>query len=73
MRMVVMNGACLRRNEGLRRITTSASPKMQEAFQPGATPVKDAKRRFLCYNMVGSITTIEHDGYSHIEVIQVFG
>jgi chromosome transmission fidelity protein 4 len=61
------------RNEGLRRITTSASPKMQEAFQPGATPVKDAKRRFLCYNMVGSITTIEHDGYSHIEVIQVFG
>lgn len=61
------------RNEGLRRITTSASPKMQEAFQPGATPVQLGKRRFLCYNMVGSITTIEHDGYSHIEVIQAFG
>ncbi|KAE8125017.1 hypothetical protein FH972_019855 [Carpinus fangiana] len=56
------------RNEGLRRIMTSASPKMQEAFQPGATPVQDGKRCFLCYNMVGSITTIEHDGYSHIEI-----
>jgi chromosome transmission fidelity protein 4 len=61
------------RNEGLRRIMTSASPKMQEAFQPGATPVQDGKRCFLCYNMVGSITMIEHDGYSHIEVIQAFG
>lgn len=55
------------RNEGLRSIT-SARPKMQEAFQPGATPVQPGKRSFLCYNMVGSITTIEHDGYSHIEI-----
>lgn len=42
--------------------------KMQEAFQPGATPIQPGKRRFLCYNMLGSITTMEHDGYSHIEV-----
>ncbi|KAK7845380.1 wd repeat and hmg-box dna-binding protein 1 [Quercus suber] len=55
------------RNEGLRSIT-SARPKMQESFQPGATPVQPGKRSFLCYNMVGSITTIEHDGYSHIEI-----
>lgn len=41
---------------------------MQEAFQPGSTPMQPGKRRFLCYNMVGSITTIEHDGYSHIEI-----
>ena len=53
-------------NEGLKS-TTSARLKMQEAFQPGATPVQPGKRRFLCYNMLGSITTIEHDGYSHIE------
>ncbi|KAI3759231.1 hypothetical protein L6452_06888 [Arctium lappa] len=43
-------------------------PIMQEAFQPGATPVQSGKRRFLCYNMLGSITTMEHDGYSHIEI-----
>ncbi|KAF3437994.1 hypothetical protein FNV43_RR20750 [Rhamnella rubrinervis] len=42
--------------------------KMQEAFQPGATPAQPGKRRFLCYNMLGTITSIEHDGYSHIEI-----
>lgn len=42
--------------------------KMQEAFQPGVTPVQSGKRRFLCYNMLGCITTMEHDGYSHIEI-----
>lgn len=57
-------------NEELRSIT-SAWQKMQEAFQPGATPVQPGKRRFLCYNMVGCVTTIEHDGYSHIEVIPI--
>ncbi|KAK2969699.1 hypothetical protein RJ640_004205 [Escallonia rubra] len=46
----------------------SAAPKLQEAFQPGATPVQPGKRRFLCYNLLGSITTMEHDGYSHIEI-----
>ncbi|KAK9278760.1 hypothetical protein L1049_028337 [Liquidambar formosana] len=55
-------------NEGLRSVMSSVRPKMQEAFQPGATPVQPGKRRFLCYNMLGSITTIEHDGYSHIEI-----
>lgn len=42
--------------------------KMQAAFQPGATPAQPGKRHFLCYNMLGSITTMEHDGYSHVEV-----
>ncbi|KAK1296971.1 hypothetical protein QJS10_CPB15g01087 [Acorus calamus] len=42
--------------------------KMQAAFQPGSTPVQAGKRSFLCYNMLGSVTTIENDGYSHIEV-----
>ncbi|KAJ0988269.1 hypothetical protein J5N97_006625 [Dioscorea zingiberensis] len=45
-----------------------ARPKMQEAFQPGSTPIQPAKRRFLCYNLLGSITTLENEGYSHIEV-----
>lgn len=49
-----------------------AGPKMQEAFQSGFTPVQPGKRRFLCYNMLGSITTLEHDGYSHIEVFIFF-
>lgn len=43
-------------------------PKIQETFQPGATPAKVGKRNFLCYNMLGSITTMEHDGYSRIEI-----
>ncbi|XP_072962033.1 protein ENHANCER OF LHP1 1 [Typha angustifolia] len=42
--------------------------KTQEAFQPGSTPPQSGKRRFLSYNMLGSITTIENEGYSHIEV-----
>lgn len=46
-------------------------PKLQEAFQPGSTPVQAGKRRFLFYNMLGSITTLENNGYSHIEVNMV--
>ncbi|WOK95221.1 WD repeat and HMG-box DNA-binding protein 1 [Canna indica] len=46
----------------------STRPKMQEAFQPGFTPAQAGKRHFLAYNMLGSITTIENEGYSHIEV-----
>ncbi|OIV97113.1 hypothetical protein TanjilG_10059 [Lupinus angustifolius] len=49
------------------RVPTSKT-KMQEAFQPGSTPMQPGKRRFLCYNMLGTITTVEHDGYSHIEI-----
>ncbi|KDP31399.1 hypothetical protein JCGZ_11775 [Jatropha curcas] len=55
-------------NEGLRSTATSARSKMQEAFQPGSTPLQPGKRRFLCYNMLGTITTVEHDGYSHVEI-----
>ncbi|XP_059644815.1 protein ENHANCER OF LHP1 1 [Cornus florida] len=54
--------------KALRSPTTSAGPKLQDAFQPGATPAQPGKRCFLCYSMLGSITTIEHDGYSHIEI-----
>ncbi|CAN4088315.1 unnamed protein product [Withania somnifera] len=56
-----------KRNE-LRNVPIIAGPKMQVAFQPGATPQLPGKRRFLCYSMLGSITTMEHDGYSHIEI-----
>ncbi|KAL2935394.1 WD repeat and HMG-box DNA-binding protein 1 [Bienertia sinuspersici] len=42
--------------------------KLQEPFQPGATPVQPGTKCFLCYNMLGSITTMQHDGYSHIEI-----
>lgn len=54
--------------KGSRNMMLTKGTKMQEAFQPGATPAQPGKRHFLCYNMLGSITTIEHDGYSHIEV-----
>ncbi|PSS08331.1 WD repeat and HMG-box DNA-binding protein like [Actinidia chinensis var. chinensis] len=46
----------------------SGGSKIQEAFQPGSTPVQPGKRRFLCYNMLGTISTMEQDGYSHIEI-----
>ncbi|KAI4344011.1 hypothetical protein L6164_011288 [Bauhinia variegata] len=55
-------------NLGPRSTMTTSKSKMQEAFQPGSTPAQLGKRRFLCYNMLGSITTAEHDGYSHIEI-----
>lgn len=49
-------------------VAITAKPYMQEAFQSGATPMQAGKRHFLCYNMLGIITTMEHDGYHHIEV-----
>ncbi|KAL3617829.1 hypothetical protein CASFOL_038150 [Castilleja foliolosa] len=52
---------------GSKNMMVATGPKMQKAFQPGATPAQPGKRHFLCYNMLGSITTMEHDGYSHIE------
>ncbi|KAF9593767.1 hypothetical protein IFM89_025392, partial [Coptis chinensis] len=55
-------------NDKLQSLVKSGKPKMQEAFQPGSTPIQTGKRHFLCYNMLGSITTIENEGYSHIEV-----
>lgn len=45
------------------------STRMQEVFQPGSTPSQHGKRRFLSYNMLGCITTLENEGYSHVEVI----
>ncbi|WCJ35786.1 transducin family protein / WD-40 repeat family protein [Euphorbia peplus] len=57
-----------KRNGGPRSTATSSKSKLQEAFQPGATPIQTGKRRFLSYNMLGTITTIEHDGYSHIDI-----
>lgn len=56
----------------LKNTRTSSGTKMQQAFQPGATPVQPGKRHFLCYNMLGTVTSIDHDGYSHIEVNELF-
>lgn len=56
-------------NVGFRSTMVTSKAKMQEAFQQGSTPVQPGKRRFLCYNMLGSITSVEHEGYSHIEVM----
>ncbi|XP_068643156.1 protein ENHANCER OF LHP1 1-like [Aristolochia californica] len=54
-----------RENQGLPKLT---KPKSQDAFQPGSTPPQAGKRHFLCYNMLGSITSIQNDGYCHIEI-----
>lgn len=42
--------------------------RMQAAFQPGSTPPQPGMRNFLAYNMLGSITTIQNEGHSHVEV-----
>nr|CAB3498110.1 unnamed protein product [Digitaria exilis] len=42
--------------------------RMQAAFQPGSTLPQFGMRNFLAYNMLGSITTIENEGHSHVEV-----
>ncbi|KAM7277937.1 hypothetical protein ACFE04_005071 [Oxalis oulophora] len=55
-------------DNNIKNAISSAKSKMQEAFQPGSTPVQTLKKRFLCYNMLGSITTLEREGYSHIEI-----
>ncbi|GAB4845347.1 hypothetical protein Ancab_038755 [Ancistrocladus abbreviatus] len=44
------------------------SPKLQEAFQPGATPMQPGTRSFLRCNTLGSITTIQPNGYTHVEI-----
>ncbi|XVF54507.1 hypothetical protein PTKIN_Ptkin05aG0185800 [Pterospermum kingtungense] len=54
-------------NDGSRSLM-AFRPKMQETFQRGSTPPQPGKRHFLCYNMLGNITTIKHDEYSHIEI-----
>lgn len=50
---------------------TSVRLGMQAAFQPGSTPPQPGMRNFLAYNMLGSITTIENEGHSHVEVRSV--
>lgn len=47
---------------------TLVTSTMQAAFQPGSTPPQPGMRNFLAYNMLGSITTIQNEGYSHVEV-----
>lgn len=55
-------------NDALKSTIFSSSVKMQEPFQPGATPAQPGKRRFLCYNMLGCVTAMDGNGYTHIEV-----
>lgn len=57
------------KKEGPGRAEPSTRSAMQSAFQPGSTPVQLGKRHFLCYNIIGCITTMEQEGYSHVEVI----
>ncbi|MQM19924.1 hypothetical protein Taro_052937, partial [Colocasia esculenta] len=56
------------RTESRECSTKVLGPTMQEAFQPCSTPLQPGKRHFLCYNMLGTITTMENEGYSHIEI-----
>ncbi|KAE8716446.1 Transducin family protein / WD-40 repeat family protein isoform 2 [Hibiscus syriacus] len=63
-----VNKEILDKEKDALKTVMSFRPKLQEAFQPGSTPLAPGKRHFLCYNMLGSITTMEQDEYSHIEI-----
>lgn len=42
--------------------------EMQAPFQPGSTKQVVGKRRFLTYSMLGSITSVDNEGVSHVQV-----
>lgn len=46
---------------------TASWVKGQDRFQPGATPIKD-KRRYLAFNMIGTIHTVERDSHNIVTV-----
>ena len=54
---------------GVRRDTKLlASIGVQDPFQPGSTPVGGTgEARFLCYNLIGNITTLEEQSAASIE------
>jgi hypothetical protein len=50
-------------------IQTAPETAVQDVFQPSATyPRSDVTRRFLCWNMEGSITSREEQGYHALEI-----
>lgn len=44
-------------------------PAMQKAFQPCATQLDSGIRHFLTYNLIGSVTSCQNEGLSHVEVV----
>ena len=50
----------------------AAGPAMQAPIQPGCTKFSSGNRRFLAYNMLGCISSVENDGFAHIEVHSVW-
>ena len=49
-------------------VAPPAGPAPQPAFQPGATPAEPGRPRFLCYNLVGSVSSRPVDDHHVIEV-----
>ncbi len=50
-------------------IQTAPETAVQDVFQPGATyPRSEVARRFLCWNLEGSITSREEQGYHALEI-----
>ncbi|KAG0628761.1 hypothetical protein M758_1G051200 [Ceratodon purpureus] len=50
------------------RTSAPSGPAMQASVQPGCTQLSDGKR-FLAYNMLGSISRVETEaGFAHVEV-----
>ena len=47
------------------RPTFVQGTKAQEAFQPASTPMR-AQRRYLCYNLLGSVTAVDQDSHQSI-------
>ncbi|KAG2451888.1 hypothetical protein HYH02_003663 [Chlamydomonas schloesseri] len=50
-------------------VAPPAGPAPQPAFQPGATAAEPGRPRFLCYNMVGSVSSRPVDDHHVVEVL----
>ncbi|CAG9465636.1 unnamed protein product [Pedinophyceae sp. YPF-701] len=52
-----------------RRELLAVCPKPQEAAQPGQTPLEpDTRRRFLAFNLLGTVSTLQEDTYATVSV-----
>ncbi|KAG2485280.1 hypothetical protein HYH03_015955 [Edaphochlamys debaryana] len=50
-------------------VAPPAGPNPQPPFQPGSTPPEAGKARFLCFNMIGSVSSRPTGDHNMIEVL----
>ncbi|KAM0787097.1 hypothetical protein ACM66B_006353 [Microbotryomycetes sp. NB124-2] len=53
--------------KGASSVYIPPTPKGQEAFQPGSTPLRE-QRRYLAFNMLGVISTVEREDHNLVTI-----